>query len=102
MKELTPEEKKAEVAKQEAADRALLAKKAHVPVEEIKPTPEEEFNGKANKLVKDIFVALNHADYAQVQVLKNVITEALDAAYQVNYETDLLADYDPFGRQTPV
>ena len=52
--------------------------------------------------MKDIFVALNHADYAQVQVLKNVITEALDAAYQVNYETDLLADYDPFGRQTPV
>jgi len=43
-KELTEEEKKAETAKEEKHDRELLAKKAHVKVEEIQPTPEEEFN----------------------------------------------------------
>jgi len=95
-KELTEEEKKAETAKEEKHDRELLAKKAHVKVEEIQPTPEEEFNGKVNKLVKDIFAAVNHADYDQIKVIQSVVNDAFAAAYKVNYETDLLANYDPF------
>lgn len=95
-KELTEAEKKAQTEKQEQADRELLAKKSKVPVTEIQPTQEEEFNGKVNQLVKDLFKAVNHADYNQVETIKRVVADAFGAALKANYETDLLADYDPF------
>lgn len=95
-KELTEAEKQADKAKAEQKDRELLAKKAHVPITEIQPTQEEEFNGKVNQLVKDLFKAVNHADYNQVETIKRVVADAFAAALRANYETDLLADYDPF------